>query len=258
MNAKPLQGRAVLVTRPETQGQSLCAEIARNGGLPIHVPMLGIRPIPTSTAPEMLREYSIAIFISPNAVSYGIQLLNEAHLELQAKFLIAVGPSTARSLKQYGYREVLCPAENFSSQGVAQLKALQEDQVNGNKILIIRGSGGPETLADSLRQRGARVNYWEVYERFLPEIELSAALHATAQGHADIGIVTSLQSLKNLAGAIEAEGLNELYRLPLIVVSQRIANEVTKAGFTNPPLIVDNPDDATMIKTLTHWAMDTL
>jgi uroporphyrinogen-III synthase len=257
----PLNGRAVLVTRPKAQGEALCAEIAHNGGLPIHVPMLGIRALPSPidcTKPDKLHGYAIVIFISRNAVLHGLEQLGSTNVELGSRILIAVGPSTAQSLKRSGYSEVLCPAEQFSSAGVIQLDALQKKQINGAKILIIRGFGGRETLADTLRRRGATVDYWEVYERFLPNIAIAESLKAAAVDAPDIGIVTSLQSLKNLSSAINNEGLDNLYAMPLIVVSKRIANEVTKVGFTNPAFIVDNPDDATMIKTLTRWAIDRL
>lgn len=261
MNSKPLLGRTVLVTRPNSQGKALCDAIASHGGCPIHVPMIGIRATDDATDdlnPEMLHGFAIVIFVSPNAVSFGLRRLGPARPKLYAKTVIAVGPSTAKRLEDHGFGRVVSPSQEFSSEGVMRLPALQEEHVNGAKVLIIRGSGGREALADGLRRRGATVEYWEVYERFVPRIALGAALDAAAVSIPEIGIVTSLGSLENLCNAIRAEGLNELYSMPLIVISQRIANEVTKCGFTYPPFIIDNPGDVTMMKALNRWAMDTL
>ena len=44
--------------------------------------------------------------------------------------------------------------------------------------------------------------------------------------------------------------------MPLLVVGSRIANEVEKLGFTNAPIIVDNPNDDNVVDTLARWVMD--
>ncbi|NIQ15763.1 MAG: uroporphyrinogen-III synthase, partial [Candidatus Dadabacteria bacterium] len=54
-----------------------------------------------------------------------------------------------------------------------KIEELQADSIINKKILIFRGQGGRELLADSLRERGAEVEYIEVYKRHCPQYDQS-------------------------------------------------------------------------------------
>jgi len=146
----------------------------------------------------------------------------------------------------------------FTSDGLLELGALQEASIRGIKILIFRGAGGREQLGQTLRARGASVDYCEVYERTMPSLCIADTLARAAITMPNIGVVTSLHALRNFALKIGEEGLDELYRMPLLVVGRRIAVEVAKLGFTQQPVLVDNPSDSTIINTLTGWVTDEL
>jgi uroporphyrinogen-III synthase len=57
-------------------------------------------------------------------------------------------------------RATYCPAQAFTSEALLALPELR--QLPGRRILILRGEGGREHLRETLRARGAEVDYLEV------------------------------------------------------------------------------------------------
>ncbi len=249
-----------MVSRPHDQAVSLCARIEAEGGVAILAPMIAIRPISDrercGTVIDRLDEYSIVVFISRNAVEFGIEKVEQRKKNLNGATIYAVGVGTAAELKQLGYPDVATPRGEFTSEGLLHLDGLQGDVIRDAKVLIIRGAGGREHLGKTLAGRGAEVDYCEVYERFVPDICIADTLSAAGISVPDIGILTSVEGVTNFVDKIDDEGLDLLFDMPLLVVGSRIANEVAKLGFTNPPVIVDNPSDDSIIDTLTRWVMD--
>lgn len=249
-----------MVSRPHNQAVSLCDRIEAEGGVAILAPMIAIRPISDrercGAVIGRLDEYSIVIFISRNAVEFGIQKAVQRKKNLNGATIYAVGVGTAAELKERGYPDVATPHGEFTSEGLLQLDGLRGDAIRDAKVLIIRGAGGREHLGKTLADRGAEVDYCEVYERFVPDICLADTLSAAGISAPDIGVLTSVEGVTNFVDKINDEGLDLLFDIPLLVVGSRIANEVANLGFTNPPVIVDNPSDDSIIDTLTRWVMD--
>ncbi len=257
---KRLKGYAVLVTRPKDQAAGLCAAIAAEGGSPILAPMIAIRAISdpkrSGAVIDRIEDYGSAIFVSRNAVEFGIEQIRKHDKALAGQTIYAVGVGTAACLREQGVTDVATPHHEFTSEGLLKLDGLQAHEVRGAKILIFRGGGGREHLAQTLGNRGATVDYCEVYERFVPDICVADTLSEADISVPDIGVITSLDSLTNFVDKIDEEGLDLLFDMPLLVVGSRIANEVEKLGFTNAPRIVDNPNDDNVVDTLARWVMD--
>jgi uroporphyrinogen-III synthase len=53
----------------------------------------------------------------------------------------------------------------FDSESVLALPAFQAPAVAGRRVLILRGDGGRDLLGDTLRARGAEVEYLTCYHR---------------------------------------------------------------------------------------------
>ncbi len=256
---KRLKGYSALVTRPAAQAGGLCAAIEAEGGTAIRAPMIDIRPLADRkqhAVIDHLADYHKIIFISRNAVEFGLQRIQERKQSLDGKTVYAVGVGTAGCLRDNGVSKVATPRGEFTSEGLLELESLQAENVRNQKILIFRGAGGREHLAETLHSRGAFVDYGEVYERVVPDVCIADVLARADVKVPDIGIITSLESLVNFVDKIDEEGLELLFDMPLLVVGSRIAREVEKHGFTNPPVIVDNPGDDDIIETLIRWVMD--
>jgi len=254
--AQPLEGYAVMVTRPEEQAQSLIAEIEQHGGQVVFAPMIAIRAMSNPTAREFimaLDTYDAVIFISKNAVEHGLRMIKEAHKTLTRQAVFAVGVGTAGRLRELGVSDVHTPRNEFSSEGLLKVPGLSAHEIDGKRVLIIRGAGGRELLAQSLQQRGAHVDYCEVYERVVPTMRLADVLRDSNVTAPDIAIITSPEALTNLADKIDQEGLDVMYDVPLMVAGGRTAQEVERLGFTIEPVMVDNPGDRSIVEALVKW-----
>ena len=258
--ARPLDGYSILVTRPEDQAHTLIADIEKHGGLAVFAPMIVIQPKRDDPRAVQLikqvRDYAAVIFISKNAVEYGMQMIMAAKQSLADREIYAVGVGTGGRLRELGIVNVHVPKGEFSSEGLLKMPGLSAHEIDGQRVLIIRGAGGRELLAQALQQRGASVDYCEVYQRSVPDTSLSKLLSTHHLSAPDIAIITSPEALTNLATKIDQEGLDVLYDVPLMVAGGRTAQEVERLGFTMEPVVVDNPGDQCILEALIRWASD--
>ena len=257
-----LGGVSVLVTRPEAQGRALCEAIRAQGGTAVPAPMIEIERLPIDAAMgrtlNHIAQFERVIFVSRNAVEFGLLALDEGGMTLTEQSLYAIGAGTASALSQHGHEDVSLPASDYSSTGLLALETLQAKAVDGTRVLIFRGQGGREELANTLIERGASVSYCEVYARRPASATISAALIQCGLNEVQFAIVTSREILKHLARKLSSEGLHQLFDMTLIVVGASSAKAVPKLGFTKPPLIVDNPTDNALIDALIAGTMDKL
>jgi len=243
----------VLVTRAAHQSAPLCELIRSHGGQPITFPALEIRgpkhPDIVQSQLAQLDQFDIAIFISPNAVSQGLAILQDKTPLTKLK-IAAVGNSTARMLEQAGLTVNITPADRFDSEALLEAQELRD--IKGQKIIIFRGNGGRPLLGDTLQQRSAEVTYTEVYQRCKPAASPSKLL-ATWPTTVQIVTATSIDILHNLAAMLGAEGVQQLRNTPLIIVSKRMQAEAQKLGCKNI-LLADRADDQSIVNTLCNWA----
>jgi len=220
-----LGGLEVLVTRPAGQAAGLCHAIEAANGRPVPLPLIQIAAAAGPTARQRLASataYHWLIFVSANAVEHALP-----HLPSSRDFRIAaVGRSTARALDGAGMTDILVPSASADSEGLLAEPALAE--VAGQRILIVRGSGGRPLLAETLRSRGARVDYAEVYRRELPA-DTRDRLHALLQRPPGALTITSGEMLANLTSL--SGPADSLRDIPLVVVSARVAEMAHRTGF---------------------------
>ncbi len=248
MNA-PLAGRVILVTRPAHQSVALAEAIRAAGGEALLFPALEIVPVePQSLAPLLTRlsEFDTAIFISPNAAQFGIAAIREVAALPDGIEVFAVGPGTAKTLETLGLSAVTVPAGQDSE---ALLALPQLDRVAGKRIAIFRGVGGRPLLADTLRARGATVEYVECYRRRCPDVDADPLL----QRWADVSAVTvaSAETLHNLATMMGDRGAGLLRATPLFVPHAKIAEAARLFGVAE--VIVTAGGDAGLLQGLINW-----
>jgi uroporphyrinogen-III synthase len=101
--------------------------------------------------------------------------------------------------------------------------------VAGRHIVIVRGNGGRELIRETLEERGARVEYVEVYRRQIPNRN-PANLIANWEQMVEAVTITSGQILENLFTLLSEEGGEALKSTPMVVVSERIAEQAAALG----------------------------
>ena len=82
LKTKPFSGLKIVITRPREQADNLAQRITQAGGQTILFPLLTIHPAADTAALNKqlarLQEFNLAIFISPNAVRYGMDAILES------------------------------------------------------------------------------------------------------------------------------------------------------------------------------------
>ncbi len=208
----------VLLTRPEGLNDVLSQMLDQRGIRTLERPMLEIKSVPVSPAGKALAldfdQFDAAIFVSKNAVTFGIPLLEQYWPQWPQVTWLAVGPSTAKALEKFDIKAEYPGLPG--SEGLLGLDCLQH--VTQAKILIVRGGEGRKLLAEELLRRGAEVCYLEVYARV--EVVYPVSLSAEMlDARVDISVATSAEGLSQLAHSLSGQ---ELGKLQLVVPSGRI------------------------------------
>lgn len=252
LTACDLAGTSVLVTRAEQQAEGLCRLITEQKGRPLRFPCIEIRPSDPQSADlgSRLKQADMAIFISANAVKYGLQQLSGGHLPERLE-IAAVGTATAQALVESGQRVAIMPAQGFDSEALLMTPQMSAERLMGKRILIFRGQDGRELLRDTLRQRGALVDYVEVYQRLCPPPV------ADLTWLADLNLVTATSNniLDNLLQLVGDSFKERLQRLPLIVISERMRAHAQYLGW-HQVMVAAGPDDRALVEAICQWFVE--
>lgn len=232
----------LLLTRSSAQNELIRQTLARPDLPVFDLPLLEALAIPEdqgmrSTILE-LDQFDSVIFISKNAVQFGLPVLESywPQWPLNLRWF-AVGEGTAKALQRFDI-DATFPAL-ASSEGLLALP--QFAAVAGQKVLIVRGEGGRETLREGLSQREAMVTYLEVYRR--QTIGYPAA--AMPDGDQVIALVYSGEAIQHLLTLIPSD----VARYTLIVPSKRLQELAISSGFDKVEL-ANNQEDQAMIEVL--------
>jgi uroporphyrinogen-III synthase len=246
-----LRGRAVLVTRPAHQAQNLARLINEAGGEAVRFPALAIEtPTDPARAKEVLaslRRFDLAVFVSPNAVDHGLALLGSSWPE--AVPIAAVGEGSAAALRRKGILAAIVPAHGADSESLLAMPELSN--LSSKRVLILRGEGGRELLAQELRRRGAEVTYAECYRRAQPRADPAELIGRWERGGVDAVTVTSGETLDNLFAMLGSDGQKLLCVTPVFAPHVNIAERAKRFGLTE--VATTPPGDEGLLIGLSAW-----
>ena len=235
----------MLVTRPAQQSLRLVSAIKKQGGEAVSFPAIEILQRNAAAIIEdacRLSTPDIAIFVSSNAVVHGLQHAEDARIA-------AVGPATAEAVVAAGRSVDILPSDGFDSEHLLAMAELFD--VEGKRVRIIRGQDGRELLADTLRTRGAEVDYLSVYERSLPlyrDDEVEALLAKWEAGQINVVTLLSVASLNNLLALLPESAIPMLARTPLVTPAERVLKQVLDRLPDMPVTLADAPDADAMVR----------
>jgi uroporphyrinogen-III synthase len=230
----PLAGASVIVTRPAASAAPLRRRIRTLGGEPIGLPGSVLRAAPeraaTHAALAAARAVDVAIFVSPAAVKFAFAASPKLRFS-RATRVCAVGVATARALNRHGIRNVSWPRERQDSEGLLALPEL--GNLRGCRVALVGAPGGRELLAQTLRDRRARLTRIEVYRREAPRYS-ARQLAALEQSPAPLLLlVSSAEALANLRAALPLHLFARLAAGEIVVSSERLAALARASLFAN-------------------------
>lgn len=288
MQQQPLAGLNIVVTRPRGQAKNLAQRIMQAGGQATLFPLLEISPVldPQSLYALIARlhEFNLAIFVSPNAVRYGMEAIitasnavspsqlsspsflpladgsgisnkAEGHANVSTKQynalpatlkIATVGQGSVRALRDYGVTHVIAPQDRFDSEALLALPELK--QTAGWRVVIFRGNGGRKLLGDTLNARGAEVEYATCYQRAKPHQDTSMLIAANPGAIT----VTSSEALGYLWDMLDSMAKKQLAAVPLFVPHARIAETAHNLGWSE--VVLTGEGDDGLMSGLIAWA----
>ena len=172
------------------------------------------------------KSYDHIIAVSTHAVEYTDQALLG---NWPKTHYVAVGKATKRSLEKCVNERVSTPKVAFNSEGLLDLAVFQN--VNKQKILILRGKGGREFLADTLKSRGAEVTYFQPYQRVAVTFANFSFIKKCQQKKINGAIITSIELLNQLINITQKEDIDWLKSITIYSASQRISTQANELGW---------------------------
>ena len=205
----------VIVTRPAPQAAEWVARLRDDGIAAVALPLICIGPAADPAAVQeawsVLGAQRLVVFVSPNAAEQFMAARPQGAAWPGGVQAGSTGPGTTQALRRLGVPgeqivEPAAAAAQFDSE--ALWKQLQRSDWRGSPVLIVRGDGGREWLADMLREHGAQVTLLAAYRRSAPRLDaagqalLQAALDAP---RTHLWFFSSSEAIDNLAALVDDE-----------------------------------------------------
>lgn len=232
----------LIVTRPRQQCAAWLARLQALGTSAVALPLIEILPArdpaPVQAAWAALPTVDLAVFVSPNAVEHFFAQAGAAVWPGQT-LAACVGPGSAQALAEHGVPAELIvqPATDAASLDSEHLWAELAPRRAwlGARVLLLRGDGGREWLAERLAEAGATVQAVTVYHRsgprFTPDEQaLLAAVQAEPERF--VWLFSSAEAVGYLQG-VTLQGHRAIATHP------RIAEAAREAGFS--PVVLARP-----------------
>jgi len=217
------------------------------GASAIRYPVLSIEPIPMAIiertfSPADLAHADAIIFVSANAVEYGVPVIQQygglgADLVFADSTWYAIGNTTADALRSSlpagSTQQIETPSRGRDSEALLAMSALQD--VAGQHIIIVCGhseAGGRTLLQQTLRERHAVVTLLICYER-KNLVATTAAQHALVVQLQSGGITTflalSIETLDSLMNNMH--DITGWQHSTLLVSHPRVADAARQRGW---------------------------
>lgn len=249
----------VLVTRPLEFVQGLCQGILALGAVPELFPTIHIMPTQHKDslreAIKALQPLDRLIFVSRSSVHYVLPLIQSIWKEIPPFIWCAVGPGTVEALASFQLSSIVAPyAPPYESESLLALAALQQNIIEGQRVIIFKGNDGRTLLKEALIARGALVQCVEAYQRSLPKVDMEEKWIQWQKASIDMIVCTSTEGMNNLLSLVQRIKVNMfavewLKTIPIIVISTRMVEAASILGFQTIVLAL-SAEDAAIIQAI--------
>ncbi len=274
-----MSSKTIVITRPVGQARQLlevltkaieqCGIAQRDLPEIVSLPLLTIVPKEDDHLADhiatILNEADLAIFVSPNAIESVMRLLSRSWQDFSKKVIPVgvMGGSSALALKNHGIGLEAQPTpiympqnpEHWDSVGLWQtLQSLEWDWTT-KKVVIFKGDGGREWLADTLKEAGATVDALSTYARVPLDIDHHAweVIRAIDLSQS-LWLLTSSEAVRYLGQVVQdqfPDGLQSLQRASAVCSHHNIADAAEMIGF-GEVFTTESGDDA-LVKATLAW-----
>jgi len=268
--------KTIIVTRPSGQARQLIEVLSQaieasgvgKRSLPeiLSLPLLTIVPKSdghlANHIATALSDTDLAIFVSPNAIESVMRLLERDWQDFSRQIIPigVMGGSSHLALKNHGIgledkpTPIIIPKnnENWDSEGLWQeLQSLQPDW-QGKKVVIFKGEGGRDWLADTLIKAGATVEAISTYARVPLDVD-SPAWHAIREMDfsKSLWLLTSSEAVRYLGEVMRDQFTQNLNTASALCPHHNISDAAEMIGFGE--VFTSKPGDEALIKSTLAW-----
>jgi uroporphyrinogen-III synthase len=232
----------VIVTRPAAQAADWVDRLRASAIDAVALPLIGIAPVTDPSALlaawRGLAQRDLVVFVSPNAAEQFFALRPRGVAWPAGPQAGSPGPGTTRVLLGLGVpaSAIVEPADDAAQFDSESLWArLRTQDWQGRRVLIVRGDGGRDWLAQTLQAAGAQVEHVAAYRRLAPPLDSdhAALLRAALERpEAHLWFFSSSEAIDNLAAApLVTDARTDWARARALATHPRIAARARQLGF---------------------------
>ena len=277
-----MKSTTLVVTRPSGQASALTealqAAIARTAASHpergwqapqiLALPLLTIVPKSDPNVAAAIRAAmqtaDLAVFVSPNAIECTMRLLGDDWQSIAQRPIPigVVGQSSYHALERHGIgREAKTPTPiwmpgnpaQWDSEGLWEAIQNHFPSWAGRRVVMFRGDGGREWLADQLQSVGAQVEAIAVYSR-IPLSESSPQWEKVLNADTDssLWILTSSEAVRHLGTVLKQQGRHDyLAGASALCPHHNIARSAHEIGFG--AVLECHSGDAALVSAAVTW-----
>ena len=271
-----MSAKTIIVTRPSGQARQLIEVLSHhieNSGvakrtLPeiLSLPLLTIVPKSDDQLADQiattLSDADLAIFVSPNAIEIVMRLLERDWQDFSKKVIPigVMGGSSHLALKNHGIgleqhpTPIIIPKDNeqWDSEGLwHELKSLGWNWQD-KKVVIFKGEGGRDWLADTLKKAGASVEAISTYVRIPLDIDNPAwEAIRDLDFSKTLWLLTSSEAVRYLGVVMKDQFTQNLHAASALCSHHNIADAAEMIGFGE--VFTTKPGDEALVKASLAW-----
>lgn len=267
VEAMPLFGKRIVVTRARSQASELVERIEELGGEPYEFPVIETimpesaeKKAKIAAALGALESYDWVFFTSANGVEFFWRHLAELGADIRGLHrarIAAVGPGTAAALAQRGVMAEELPAK-FQAEGL--IETFGPRLLPGQNVLLPRGDLARDWLPDKLRELGLQVTDVDTYETVVTGEDDIELLKLLEEGRVHAVTFTSSSTVRNFIDILKRMGVEDplqlLENVTIACIGPLTEQTAVELGLT-PGLMPEEATIDSLIQELCRWNAET-